>query len=92
MHQNTSNHIEPKIGFDQLDPSSESDSDQFDLNDFQTVDQLSEKYDQFPKAQLKWWIRNRHNNGLAASVAKTHRGLLIFVPGFYEWLKQHCGK
>ena len=62
------------------------------LNQFISEDMLTAKFPQFPAVSVRWWIRNRKNNGLAAAVLNVNRKILIHVPAFCDWLKSHAGR
>jgi hypothetical protein len=56
------------------------------LDDFQPPEVISDKYPQFPAPTLRWFLRQRHLNGLDAHVRRVGKKLYIHVPGFAAWI------
>ena len=60
------------------------------LEDLRTPNNLIEKHPEtFPASRLRYWLRERDNNGLAECGAVLHRDrrLFIAVPRFLKWLE-----
>jgi len=36
--------------------------------------------------QLEWWLRHRHQNGLAQAISERHGRLFVIRPRFVQWL------
>ncbi len=60
------------------------------LENFQPPEKVAEMYPQFPEARLRWWMRQRHSNGLADHVRKLGKQLYLHVPGFVQWVDGHA--
>ena len=59
-----------------------------DLNDWQPLDVVVQKYPQFNKTQFNWLLRQKERNGLAKIVKKIGKRNYIHVPGFSVWISQ----
>ena len=59
------------------------------LDEFSTIEQLAaDNPDLITENQLRWILRDRHNNGLAPAVKKFGKHLILHVPTFVTWLMQ----
>ena len=45
----------------------------------------------FKEGGIRWWLFNRHTNGLNAAVHKVGRSLLIDLEAFQAWIESHKG-
>lgn len=58
------------------------------LSEYLTVDGLVDAYPHLLKeSQVRWALRFRYENGLAAHCIRMGRRLYIHVPGFVEWFQ-----
>lgn len=56
------------------------------LNDFQPPEAIAAQYPQFKESSIRWWLRQRRNNGLDEHVRKVGKQLYVYVPGFLHWI------
>ena len=64
----------------------------YDLNEFKTIDCFLEAYPQFTKSQIRWWLYERERNGFESVVSKVGRRIYLHVPSFYTWFKSQKGE
>ena len=58
------------------------------LDEYQPLRTFLDQHPQFRENQLRWLLRFRDENGLAAHVMKIGRELYLHVPGFLRWLDE----
>ncbi len=63
----------------------------YDLNEFKTIDCFLEVYPQFNKSQIRWWLNERERNGFSNVVSKVGRRIYLHIPSFYIWFKAQQG-
>jgi hypothetical protein len=56
------------------------------LNDFQPPEAIAGQFPQFSESSIRWWLRERRNNGLAPHVRKIGKKVYLHVPGFMAWI------
>ena len=59
-----------------------------DNRNLRTVDQLAEECPVVTKGQLRWWIFNAEQNGLAVALIRIGGRVFIDVDAFNEWLEK----
>lgn len=57
-----------------------------DLSEFKLIKGMVEQHkDKFTEHQIRWWLRDREENGLDECVVKIGKRLYVHQPSFLRW-------